>query len=135
LTNIYLIFSICIHLTGLKLKVEITRGLSSILIVLVLEKWKYFKDLDSPYFFCDLFVFLTKILIFGLGQSSGRPDVFKSIIKEFGQPEIDLFASSESKQLDKYISWKQEPEAIAIDAFTVEWKEHLEFAIVCTPPQ
>ena len=50
-------------------------------------------------------------------------NVFNSIVEDFGRPEIDLFASSENKQIEKYISWKPEPEALAIDAFTVEWKE------------
>ena len=51
-------------------------------------------------------------------------NVFNSIIEEFGQPEIDLFASSTNRQVDKYVSWKPDPEALVIDAFTIEWKEH-----------
>lgn len=50
--------------------------------------------------------------------------VFRSIVEKFGQPDIDLFASAENKQIDKYISWRPEPEALAIDAFTMEWKEN-----------
>jgi len=48
-------------------------------------------------------------------------NVFNSITKNFGLPEIDLFASISNKQLNKYVAWKPDPEAIAIDAFTISW--------------
>ena len=48
-------------------------------------------------------------------------EVFNQIVQEFGLPDIDLFASRLNRQLDKYISWRPEPEAMAVDAFTVDW--------------
>jgi len=46
-------------------------------------------------------------------------NVFNSIIEEFGWPEIDLFTSSENKQIEKYISWKPEPEAYIFPPFSI----------------
>lgn len=49
-------------------------------------------------------------------------NVFRDIIKLFGRPEIDLFASRSNAKCKTFISWKQDPDAIAVDAFTVNWK-------------
>lgn len=46
---------------------------------------------------------------------------FDIIKAEFGSPDIDLFASSKNKKCPEYISWKKDSEAVAIDAFSVEW--------------
>ncbi len=46
---------------------------------------------------------------------------FKYITEQLGTPEIDLFASRINKQLPKYVSWKPDPFAIAIDAFSMSW--------------
>ena len=45
------------------------------------------------------------------------------VITRFGKPDIDLFASRLNHQLTKYISWHPEPNAIAIDAFTICWSD------------
>ena len=57
--------------------------------------------------------------------------VFKLITQLFGKPEIDMFASRINNKLEKYVSWKQEPQAIAIDAFTLNWFDTF---IYCFPP-
>ena len=49
--------------------------------------------------------------------------IFQRIIRRFGVPEIDMFASRLNKQVDRYISWRPEPEAWAVDAFTVDWSQ------------
>lgn len=49
-------------------------------------------------------------------------DAFTKIVKEFGLPRLDLFASRINKKCDTYISWHRDPEAHAINAFTVNWK-------------
>jgi hypothetical protein len=36
-------------------------------------------------------------------------------------PEIDLFASRLNKQFERYVSYKPDPQAEAIDAFTLNW--------------
>ena len=49
--------------------------------------------------------------------------VFEKAVKHFDfYPEIDLFASRHNFQVDKYVSFTQDPEAHAIDAFSMSWK-------------
>ena len=48
-------------------------------------------------------------------------NVFYEICQNFGFPDIDLFASRNNTQIDKYVSWKPEPEAYAVDAFSICW--------------
>jgi hypothetical protein len=47
--------------------------------------------------------------------------VFKNLCEIFGNPEVDMFASRLNAQLDRYVSWKPDPEAESVDAFTVNW--------------
>lgn len=48
---------------------------------------------------------------------------FNLIVNKFGIPDIDLFASRINKKCDLYISWHRDPDAHAIDAFTVPWND------------
>ena len=50
-----------------------------------------------------------------------NPAIFTKIIKDFYKPDIDLFASRINKQLERYVSWKPDPEAEAVDAFCLNW--------------
>ncbi|KAI8428154.1 hypothetical protein MSG28_002401 [Choristoneura fumiferana] len=43
---------------------------------------------------------------------------FRSIVTKFGRPDIDIFASRINAKCTKYISWKRDPYAFNIDAFT-----------------
>lgn len=56
---------------------------------------------------------------------------FQRILNNFGVPDIDLFASRLNKKCDRYISWQRDPDAYAIDAFTVSWSK---FNFYCFPP-
>ena len=47
---------------------------------------------------------------------------FSEIVKQFGKPKIDLFASSLNAKCKHFISWKKDPESIGVDAFTFSWK-------------
>ncbi len=49
------------------------------------------------------------------------PIMFQKVCVLLGTPDIDLFASRLNKQLPRYISWKPDPEAEAIDAFSMDW--------------
>jgi hypothetical protein len=51
--------------------------------------------------------------------------VIKPLIKGC---KIDLFASRLTRQLDKYVSWRPDPEAIHIDAFTMDWTHLIAYA-------
>ena len=47
--------------------------------------------------------------------------VFENLTKRFFTPEIDLFATRINHKVGKYIAWKPDPFAWAVDAFTVNW--------------
>jgi ribonuclease HI len=53
--------------------------------------------------------------------------VFKNIIAVWPKPTIDLFASRTNKQLDKYVSWKPDPYALYVDAFTMCWTNYYSY--------
>ena len=53
-----------------------------------------------------------------------NPKIYKAVCDTFGTPEIDLFASRINRQTEKYVSWKPEPEAFAVDAFSINWRHH-----------
>lgn len=44
---------------------------------------------------------------------------FQKIVEVFGTPSIDLFASRLNHKCDDFISWMRDPEALAVDAFTI----------------
>lgn len=56
---------------------------------------------------------------------------FYKITKTFGFPEIDLFASRLNAKCSLYVSWKRDPNAYNIDAFTLNWKNYFFY---CFPP-
>ena len=52
------------------------------------------------------------------------PDhIFKLACKQWGTPQIDLFASRINYKVPKYCSWKPDPSAFAINAFSVDWSD------------
>jgi hypothetical protein len=50
-------------------------------------------------------------------------EVFGQISQTFFLPEVDLFASRLNHKVEKYISWKPDPQAYAVDAFTQNWAD------------
>ena len=50
-----------------------------------------------------------------------KPEVFSKVSQLLGKPDIDMFASRLNCQLNKYVSWKPDPGAVHIDAFTMCW--------------
>lgn len=69
-------------------------------------------------------------------ESRRNPDIewdlslraFEFITNNFGIPEIDLFASRINAKCNIYVSWKQDPDAAAVDAFTLNWKQWFFYA-------
>lgn len=57
-----------------------------------------------------------------------RPDLFHRVMEIWGKPSIDLFASRMNNQVPRYASWKPDPGAAVIDAFTISWSENLFYA-------
>jgi len=52
---------------------------------------------------------------------------------ELGPCDIDLFASRLNHQLGKYVAWRPDPSALAVDAFTCTWTENMSLPY-CFPP-
>ena len=44
---------------------------------------------------------------------------FRLITDQFGKPEMDLFATRQNKKFKNFLSWKKDPNFIAIDALTI----------------
>ena len=51
------------------------------------------------------------------------PLVFRTLNNQLGPFSIDLFACRTNAQLEHYYSWKPDPAAIAVDAFSVSWAQ------------
>ena len=48
--------------------------------------------------------------------------VFKNVVLKSGfEPNIDLFASRVNCQITKFVSWKPQPEAYAVNVFSLDW--------------
>ena len=47
--------------------------------------------------------------------------VFNRIVQAFGPFDIDLFASRLNTQLPVYVSWRPDPQAQFVDAFSISW--------------
>lgn len=50
-----------------------------------------------------------------------NPKIFDEIVMRWGHPDVDLFASRLNHQILPYVSWKPDPDALAIDAFSISW--------------
>lgn len=53
---------------------------------------------------------------------------FRQIVQRFGFPDIDLFASRSNAKCEKYVSWKPDPFACCVDAFTINWNKYFFYA-------
>ena len=51
------------------------------------------------------------------------PVLFARLSQVFYIPWLDLFASRLNRQVDLFVSWKPEPEAWAVDAFSISWRD------------
>lgn len=51
------------------------------------------------------------------------PHVFTTLSDIFGTPSIDLFASRLNKQVSTFCSWRPDPEATYLDAFSLDWSK------------
>ena len=57
------------------------------------------------------------------GEWQLSEDVYKKICKIWNEPDIDLFASHLNHKVDRYCSWKPDPNASYIDTFTLNWSK------------
>ena len=49
-------------------------------------------------------------------------NIFARVVDDLGEVEIDLFASRLNKRLPTYVSWRPDPFALYVDAFSGSWK-------------
>ena len=57
-----------------------------------------------------------------------HPILFHKICQRWGTPEIDLFANRLNNKVPKYLSWKPDPGALAIDALNEVWSDWFFYA-------
>ena len=55
-------------------------------------------------------------------------EAFREIVFTLGHPVVDLFASRLNAKCARFYSWKGDPEAERVDAFTVPWTEDFFYA-------
>lgn len=60
--------------------------------------------------------------------ATGSVHIFQGINNKWGPFPVDLFASRLTAQLIRFVSWKPDPEAEAVDAFTLDWNQLRGFA-------
>ena len=60
-------------------------------------------------------------------------EVFLRIVRRWGLPIIDLFASTESAQVRRFFAWGEAPEAEALDALAQTWDFRLAYAFPPPP--
>ena len=59
-------------------------------------------------------------------------NIFETVVSHFRYvPDIDLFASRINKQIGQFVSYVPDPEAVHVNAFTLDWSEQ---KIYCFPP-
>ncbi|XP_045104423.1 uncharacterized protein LOC123499956 [Portunus trituberculatus] len=56
------------------------------------------------------------------------PLVFRRLCDMFYVPDIDLFASRLNAQVATYVSWKPDPAATFVDAFSINWADRTSYA-------
>ena len=56
------------------------------------------------------------------------PLIFRRLCEVFYIPDVDLFASRINAQVPTYVSWKPDPSASYINAFTVNWENRSLYA-------
>lgn len=55
-------------------------------------------------------------------------EAYQLILYNFGHPNIDLFASRINAKCAKFVSWKPDPDAYTVDAFTINWRLNVFYA-------
>ena len=62
------------------------------------------------------------------------PGIYGSIVSIFGTLTIDVFASRLNKQCPVYASWRPDPDATIVDAFSANWGNYFFDASPPPPP-
>ncbi len=62
-----------------------------------------------------------------------RPETFNEVNQKWGPISIDLFAADHNKQVPRFVSYHPHPNAIAVDAFSLDWSDKTE-RLYANPP-
>ena len=53
-----------------------------------------------------------------------NPSTLQEVLRQLSFiPEVDLFASRINKQFPAYVSYRLDPNALAVDAFAIQWTD------------
>ena len=61
----------------------------------------------------------------GINRMDVTPRMFKQIVYVYRMPVLDMFAFTRNHQAPKYFSWTLDPQAVGMDAFSVNWNKGL----------
>ena len=60
-----------------------------------------------------------------------NPGMFKRMFSECTlKPTIDLFASRINARIPRFVSWRSEPQCVAVDAFSIQWGNEVFYAFL-----
>ena len=57
-----------------------------------------------------------------------RKDIFQNVTEIWGEPTMDFFASRLNTQVACYASWRPDPGATYVDAFSISWENQFFYA-------
>ena len=60
---------------------------------------------------------------YDIKEWSLNPYMFEEVREKFGKPEIGLFSTRLNAKCELYVSFKPDPNAFAVDAFTQNWND------------
>ena len=63
-----------------------------------------------------------------------RREAFETICKHLGRPDLDLFATAQSAQTERYVSWRHDPNAVGRDALSLNWADLGASLLYANPP-
>ena len=66
-----------------------------------------------------------------------KQTVSANIAQIWGLPCVDMFATRLNRQTGNFVSWRPDPDAVAVDGFSLNWAEYaliyafVPFSLVC----
>ena len=60
-----------------------------------------------------------------INRMDAKPRIFKQIVYVYRMPVLDMFTSTLNHQVPKYFLWILDPQAVGMDAFSVNWNKGL----------
>ena len=104
------------------------------LCMLALKMWKWCRQRNihiSAVYIPGQLNFIADILSRLINLNSEwklNPAIFRQICVIYTTPDLDLFATRANNQVQKFISWFPDPDALATNAFSIPWSNQLCYA-------